>query len=112
MKNMAFVLAVGLLLAADDPKRDGVKKEMAKFQGTWKFVSVEVDSQKMPDRAFTKATVVLKGDQWTVCEGKRCAAKLTVRLARPRNPRRLTSWTWTWRRRDSSGAFTPWKATT
>ena len=71
------------------PQARCVKKEMAKFQGTWKFVSVKVDGMKMPDRAFTKATVVLKGDQWTVCEGKGCAAKLTVRLDPTKKPKTI-----------------------
>ncbi len=86
MKNMAFVLAVGLLLAADNPKEDGVKKEMAKFQGTWKFVSVEVDGNKTPYKGFT---VVLKGDQWTVCEGGRCAAKVTFKLDPTKKPKTI-----------------------
>jgi uncharacterized protein (TIGR03067 family) len=86
MKNVAFVLAVGLLLAADDPQQDGVKKEMAKFQGTWKFISMEVDGTKTPYKGLT---VVLKGDQWTVCEGDRCAAKVTFELNPTKKPQTI-----------------------
>jgi uncharacterized protein (TIGR03067 family) len=86
MRNMAFVPAVGLLLAADDPKQDDVKKEMAQFQGTWECVSVEVDGKKTPYKGFT---VVLKGDQWTVCEGGRCAAKVTFELKPTKKPKTI-----------------------
>ncbi len=86
MKNMAFVLVVGLLLAADDPEQDGVKREMVKFQGTWQFVSVEVDGTKTPYMGFT---VVVKGDQWTVCEGDRCAAKVTLELDPTKKPKTI-----------------------
>ncbi len=89
MKNMACVLAVGLLLAADDPKQDAIKKEMAQFQGTWKFVSMEVEGKKKPDKDFTKYTVVLQGDQWTVSEGDKIAANVTFKLDPTKKPKTI-----------------------
>ncbi len=84
-----LVVAVGLLLAADDPKDDAVKKEMAKFQGTWKFVSMEVEGQKKPPDDFNKYTVVLQGDQWTVSEGDKIAAKVTFKLDPTKKPKTI-----------------------
>lgn len=79
MKYTFSVLAITLLSAADDPKEGVVKKEMEKFQGSWKFVSMEVDGKKKPDEDINKYTVVLKGDQWTVSEGDKVAAKVTFK---------------------------------
>lgn len=84
-----LVLGVGLLMAADDPKDDAVTKEMAKFQGTWTFVSMEVDGKNKPDVEFNKYTVVLKGDQWTVSEGDKIAAQVTYRLDPAKKPKTI-----------------------
>lgn len=84
-----LVLALGLVLAADDIKQDAVKKEMAKLQGTCWFVSLEVEGKKYPDKHFNKNTVVLKGDQWTVCDGDRCAAKVTLELDPTKKPKTI-----------------------
>ncbi len=83
-----LVLAVGLLLAADEPKDDAVKKEMAQFQGTWKFVSVETEG-KNRDEEFRKYTVVLKGDQWTVSEDGKIAAQMTFKLDPTKKPKTI-----------------------
>lgn len=87
--RMLMLVAVGLLIAADDPKEGVVKKEMAKFQGTWKFVSMEVDGKKKPDEDFNKYAVVLKGDQWTVSEGDKIAAKVTFKLDPAKKPKTI-----------------------
>jgi uncharacterized protein (TIGR03067 family) len=84
-----LILAVGLLLAADDIKDDAVKKEMARFQGTWKFVSMEVEGKMKPDKDFNKYTVVFKGDQWTVSEGDKIAAKVTFKLDPTKKPKTI-----------------------
>jgi uncharacterized protein (TIGR03067 family) len=84
-----LILAVGLLLAADHTKDDAVKKEMAKFQGTWKFVSMEVEGQKKPPDDFNKYTVVFKGDKWTVSEGDKIAAKVTFKLDPTKKPKTI-----------------------
>ena len=84
-----LALAVGLLLAADHPKKDATKKETARFQGTWKFVSMEVNGKKKPNEDFDKYTVVLKGDQWTVSEGDKIAAQATFKLDPTQEPKTI-----------------------
>lgn len=84
-----LVLGFGLLMAGDDLKDDAVKKEMAKFQGTWKFVSMEVDGKQKPDEDFKKYTVVLQGDQWTVSEGDKIVAKVTFKLDPTKKPKMI-----------------------
>jgi uncharacterized protein (TIGR03067 family) len=61
-----LIVAVGLLPAADDTKENVVKKEMAKFQGTWKFVSMEIEGKKKSDEEITRFTLMIQGDDWTV----------------------------------------------
>jgi uncharacterized protein (TIGR03067 family) len=84
-----LVLGVGLLLAADAPKKDATKKEMAKFQGTWTFVSMEVNGKQQPSEDFNKYTVVLKDDQWTVSEGDKIAAKVTFKPDPTKKPKTI-----------------------
>ncbi len=71
------------------PSEDVVKQEAAKFQGTWKFVSMEVEGARKPDVEFNKYTVVLKGDQWTVSEGDKIAARVTFKLDPASKPRSI-----------------------
>jgi len=52
---------------------------MAKFQGTWKLVSMEVEDGKKPDAEINKYTVVLKGDSWSVSAGDKIVAPLTFK---------------------------------
>src|SRR5260370_1003565 len=68
-RHVLVVLAVGLLVAADKPKEDAAKKDIAKFEGSWKFVSVDADGQKMPEEQFKGARLVLKGEQFTMKYG-------------------------------------------
>lgn len=93
MSNMTpyalMILAAGSLLAADDAKEKGVKEELEKLQGTWEFVSMEVEGVKKPDEEFKKYTVVLKGDQWTVSVADEIAARTTFRLDPTRKPKTI-----------------------
>jgi uncharacterized protein (TIGR03067 family) len=85
----AFALLVAAsLLAANDPKEDVAKKEMTKFQGTWRFVSMEVQGDKKSDPGF-KNTAVLKGDQWTVSAGDRIIAQTIFRLDPTKTPKTI-----------------------
>src|SRR6516162_9782879 len=88
-KNAALVLMVGLLIGADDPETGAIKKEMSKFQGTWSFVSMEVEGMKYPDNHVSMYTLVLTGDQWTFSDGKKSAAKLTFQLDPTKKPKTI-----------------------
>jgi uncharacterized protein (TIGR03067 family) len=60
-----LALVVSGLLAAD-----GGNKEIDKFQGTWKFASVELDGRKVPPEALGGARLVIKGDRFSVVDQK------------------------------------------
>ncbi len=90
-RQLLAALVAGLVLVvaapADGGEQDAVKKEMAKFQGTWKFVSMEVEGKKSADEAINKYTVVFKGDQWTVSEGEKVAAQVTFKVDPTKKPK-------------------------
>src|SRR4051812_9597941 len=58
-----------LLVAADAPKSDLIKKELEKFQGTWQLVSAETDGAKAPEENVKQTRVVIEGSKHTVYFG-------------------------------------------
>jgi uncharacterized protein (TIGR03067 family) len=70
-KHALLVLAVGLLIAADNSKEDGkMKEEVEKLQGTWNFTSLEVQGMKFPEKAFAGSQIVIKGNSFTTLSGE------------------------------------------
>lgn len=48
---------------------DGGEAVLKKIQGTWRFVSQEMDGKAMPKDEVAKLTVTFAGDKWTVRDG-------------------------------------------
>jgi uncharacterized protein (TIGR03067 family) len=66
MKTTALtLLAVGLLLAADDAK-DARKKELDQLQGTWSATTIEYNGDKVLGDVVKELTVVVEGDTLSV----------------------------------------------
>ncbi|HEY1859632.1 MAG TPA: TIGR03067 domain-containing protein [Gemmataceae bacterium] len=68
MRRCAW-LAAALVLAAvaqADDKADAVKKELAKLEGSWKMVSMEIDGNKASEDDVAKIVLVLKGENYSV----------------------------------------------
>ncbi|HXG12536.1 MAG TPA: TIGR03067 domain-containing protein [Gemmataceae bacterium] len=63
--KVLMVLAVGLLLAADD-KEDAARKELEKLQGTWEMAALEVEGQPVPAEKLQGTTLLIKGDRYIV----------------------------------------------
>jgi uncharacterized protein (TIGR03067 family) len=64
------VLAVGLLLAAEDAGNGrAARKELTKLEGTWAMVSGEQEGKKIPEDVVKTAKLVIKGDRHTVTVG-------------------------------------------
>ncbi len=59
LKALCVVLAAGLLLAADDPK-----KEAEKFAGTWGVVAAERDGK--PNDEIKNDKLIIAGDKITI----------------------------------------------
>ena len=60
MRTITFLLAIVWLAAANVNAQDGAAKEQQRVQGSWTFVSVEMDGKNL-DR-FEGAKAVIKGD--------------------------------------------------
>ena len=42
-----------------------IDDELKRLKATWRFVEIEVRAKKVPEKAFEKDTLVLKGNQFT-----------------------------------------------
>jgi uncharacterized protein (TIGR03067 family) len=76
MRTLVYgiLASVGLMAAgssgAEEPKDKAVQEELAKFEGTWKIVSLTVDGTEMPATLFKETRLILRGDKFTHVEGK------------------------------------------
>jgi len=60
-----MMIGVVLMLAAVDTDEE-VKKELAKFEGTWKYVCVESEKMKVSEDALKGLRLKIQGDKFTV----------------------------------------------
>jgi uncharacterized protein (TIGR03067 family) len=63
-----FVVLTGGLWAGA-AEEDAAQKEYARFEGAWKFVSIEIEGKNMPEKFFKGSRLILKGPQFTYQEG-------------------------------------------
>ena len=83
-----LLVAVGLLLAADDAK-DEVKKELARFEGTWKWVSIEMEDMKLSADAVEHPRLKLMGDKFTVSEENNASFSGTFKVDPSKKPKTI-----------------------
>jgi uncharacterized protein (TIGR03067 family) len=69
MRCACFLVAVGLLQAADDKDKERVKKETEKLQGTWKLVALEQNGNKQPPDAIKNDKMIVTGDKYVLTLG-------------------------------------------
>ncbi len=50
--------------AADEPKADAVKAELKRFEGTWKFVSMEINGKAVPAANLEDSKLIFEGDRF------------------------------------------------
>jgi uncharacterized protein (TIGR03067 family) len=80
-----ITLAAGLLLAAGGPlaagdAKEAARKELEKFQGTWRYASLDRDGKDALDEAWKAARLTVKGDKYTVEVRGRTVEAGTFRL--------------------------------
>jgi uncharacterized protein (TIGR03067 family) len=51
---------------AGAPRKETVKNELAKLEGTWTLVSLERKEEKVPDEDLKHWQLTIKGNQWTM----------------------------------------------
>src|SRR5262249_17881493 len=65
---------------------DAAKKELEKFQGTWKFVSVEQDGKPLP-KGEEPQTITFQGDKFAVKRGDQVIQAGTQKLDPGKKPK-------------------------
>jgi uncharacterized protein (TIGR03067 family) len=83
------IVFLGVALVAGGGSDDAVKKELKKFQGTWKVVRMQVDGVKIPLEAFDKTTVVVTGDKFSFRDKGRVYEEIEVVLDLAKKPREI-----------------------
>lgn len=75
--------------AADAPKTDAAKADMAKMQGTWQMVSAEIKGNKLPAEETAKITRVIKGDKYEVRRGEQVLNQGSMTLDPGKKPKTI-----------------------
>jgi len=74
------LVATGALLGGDN------EAVLKKLQGTWKFVSQEMDGKEAPKDKLAKMTITFEGDKWTVRDGDKVAQAGTHKFDPSKKP--------------------------
>ncbi|HEV2950200.1 MAG TPA: TIGR03067 domain-containing protein [Gemmataceae bacterium] len=69
-RRYLLICGVVFLLAAADAA-DDVKKELARFEGTWKIISLETEQNKLTEDALKHIQLKLEGDKFTTVDENR-----------------------------------------
>ena len=85
MRKVLF--AVGLLLAAEQPKSDADKKDLERMQGDWAAVSMIHDGHKLPDDDAQSLFRTMKAEQYTVFLFKKVIGKGTFKIDALKRPK-------------------------
>jgi len=87
MKPHAFlILAVSLLIAADDPKAAAIKKDLEQLKGSWIATSYVKDMKPASEADLKMMKLVVAGDQVTFTKGKD-TRKTTYKLDPTQKPK-------------------------
>jgi uncharacterized protein (TIGR03067 family) len=86
---MLVVIAVGFLLAADQPADDATKKDLEQMQGDWAAVSFVRDGQPLPDDDAQALFRTVKDNQYTVYEYRKVIGKGTLKLDATKKPKTI-----------------------
>jgi uncharacterized protein (TIGR03067 family) len=79
---------MGLVLVASLFVADDANKEYDRFEGTWKFVSIEVEGMKVPEDMIKGQRLNCKGTQFTA-EGMGEAFKGTFKVDASKKPKTI-----------------------
>jgi uncharacterized protein (TIGR03067 family) len=84
---LALVVSGGTGTQAND--KTDVEKEFKKFQGTWRFESVEMGGKEEPAAEFKGMTVTFAGDKVTVKKGDEVIQLGTQKLDPSKSPKTI-----------------------
>jgi len=83
-----LVVGVVFLLVAGDAQ-DEVKKELARFEGTWKWVSIEMEKMKLSADALEHPRLKLMGDKFSVTEENNATFGGTFKVDPSKKPKTI-----------------------
>jgi len=84
-------LTLAVTLLGTSSRADAVADDLAKFQGTWKLISVETDGKPVEDVASRNITVTFDGDTHTVRLGDKVIEKNVKIVIDPtKTPKQVT----------------------
>jgi uncharacterized protein (TIGR03067 family) len=86
-----FFVAAMILIAAEAPKDDAVKKDLKKMEGTWMQIGETHEGITRTDKENKKAKVklIIKGDKYSIFFGAKEAGKGTIRLDPSKKPKEI-----------------------
>ena len=90
MKYLTLIATIfALLVGADKPKQDPAVNELEKLQGTWNFVTLEVDGMKLPEAMLKgSSNIVIKGDTFKTITGG-VIYEANIRIDAAKNPKTI-----------------------
>jgi uncharacterized protein (TIGR03067 family) len=87
-KHLLLIGGVVFLLAAGDAD-DEVKKELARFEGTWRWVLIETEKMKIPEDEISGPRMKLMGDKFTVNESADATFSGTFKVDPSKKPKTI-----------------------
>src|SRR5262249_48901774 len=92
MKTLVIPVVVTLLAGMQSAGDEPTKKEQAKLDGTWSYVSfVSPNGDQMPPAELKRMSITYSGDRWTVKEGDRIVVAGTQKLDPSKTPHQIDS---------------------
>jgi uncharacterized protein (TIGR03067 family) len=88
MTKLVVILAVGLLLGADDKQADA-KKDQEKLQGDWTMQSGERDGEPFPEEVVKAMKRTVTGDKFVITRDGETLAKGTFTLDASQKPKTI-----------------------
>jgi uncharacterized protein (TIGR03067 family) len=85
-----LITGFGQFAVADPAKEEAIKKDRAKYQGTWRVVALEIDGKKVPKKDARKITVTNHADgTWIIMVDAKEVSKGTSTIAPTQKPKTI-----------------------
>jgi len=89
MLKYAFLfVAVGLLLGADEAKKDSGAEELKNLQGAWTALTFGANGEKVPEEDAKKIKLTIKDNKWVLERGEG-TNQGTIKLDPSKNPKQF-----------------------
>jgi uncharacterized protein (TIGR03067 family) len=83
-----MVVALGVMIGADEPSKNDAMKDEDSLRGTWTMVSFVINGEKVPEDQARTGSLVIKGDEYRPRFGANAAiAKITIDASK--NPKAI-----------------------